>query len=172
MGYLGALMLAFPLLSACGEGDAVDPEATASAPPSLDADGYTTEQREALDLVDAFLVAAYDRGTQPIAETSRDLVTDEFGADLIKTNKAQVEDAGLKWLGPYTFEPSEVEIEGDEAAVSGCLDLTAMFLVPRSAKAAGPGSTNVGEVLPATYRLEKSGGRWLLSGYDDAETPC
>ncbi|GAA3541502.1 hypothetical protein AFL01nite_25000 [Aeromicrobium flavum] len=160
-------------LAACGGGDDPElPEGAASAAPSVDADGYTAEQREAIDRVDAFLAAAYGRGTQSIAETSKGLVTDEYRAELIKSNKAQIEDPGLKWLGPYSFTASEVEVGDDRASVTGCLDLTSMFLVPRGDKAAGPGSTNVGQVLPATYLFERSGDAWLLSGYDDGETSC
>ncbi|MCL3838430.1 hypothetical protein [Aeromicrobium duanguangcaii] len=165
-------MLAFPLLSACGTDDPDPVQATDSAPPPVDADGYTAEQREAIDLVEGFLGAVYGRGTKPIAQTSRGLVTDEYGAELIKTSKAQVEDQGKKWLGPYAFDPAKVTIEGDAAWVDGCLDLTSMFLVPRSDGAAGADSTSIGKVLPAKYRLAKVGDTWLVDGYEEAETTC
>jgi len=174
VGFVGVLMLALPVLSACGtdDPDEVEATATASAPPTVDADGYTAEQREAVDLVEGFIDAVYGRGTKPIAQTSRGLVTDRYGAQLIKTTKAQVEDEGKKWLGPYSFDASEVDIVGDAGSVSGCLDLTAVYLVPRGDEAAGANSTAIGKVLPATYRVAKVGDTWLVDGYDEAETSC
>lgn len=172
-GVVAALLLA-GMLTACGGEGADEPEGSASvaAPPSVDADGYTVEQRNALDRVEEFLAAVYGRGAQPVAQTAKGLVTEEYASELIATSKAQVEDEGLKWLGGYPFEPSGVRLQGDRASVSGCLDLTTMFLVPRDAKAAGPGDTNVGQVLPATYRLEKSGDEWLVSASDKSEASC
>ena len=170
---VAAVMVGAGALTSCGGGGSDDPEPAAASPtpsatPTDAAASAAADEREVVARINAFLEATYGRGTVPIEKALEGLVTDKYGSELIKTVKVQIDDAGLKWLGPWGFSPKGIEINGNKAVVRGCLDLEAMFLVDRGDLGAGPGDTLVGEVLPGLYRLQKSGDTWVMSGVADA----
>ncbi|WP_167007266.1 hypothetical protein [Mumia sp. ZJ430] len=165
--WFAAVALAAALtLSACGSDDesGLSAEATASetASASEAADGFTAEEREVIEAVERYQTAFYGRGAKSIEATLEGTVTDQFFAEAVAGEKATTEDKGLQRLGPYSFEPSVVTIEGDEAEVRGCLDTTSSFVVKRGETEAGVGS-QAGQRAKQEITLERVDGTWLVA---------
>lgn len=167
-----SVAMASLMLAGCGS-DSDEPNAEPSSlAPVVDADGYTPEERAAIERVEAVVDAIYGRGTTDIATSIEGLATKEYTDNLVKTTRPQVEDAGLKWLGPYSFEADTVTVEEGLAVVEGCLDAANVHLVPRGDDAIKPGAPGPGQIFPTRYELEKSGDTWLVRESGKAEVSC
>ncbi|KHL09051.1 hypothetical protein CLV56_0298 [Mumia flava] len=163
-------------LGACGGDDEVDIDASSSAESpsaaaSTDADGYTPEEREAIDAVDAYRAAVFDRGDQPIEESLEGTVTDELYAAIVPDEQAITEDAGKWRIGEATFEPESVTIDGDEAVVTGCMDTARSFIVD-AGDTEVRGAATGGMRTPLKVTLERGDDTWLVATPETQEGSC
>ncbi|TNC47372.1 hypothetical protein [Mumia zhuanghuii] len=163
------------VLSACGsDGDSgsladATPSATASA--SKDADGFTAEEREVIDAVEAYATAIFARGTTPVAEALQGKVTDELYSVIVPDERKITEDAGKQRIGEARVEARSVAIKGDEAVASVCLDATKAFVVDKGETEVGPGA-RIGIRRPMKVELERADGSWLVDAPRAEEGTC
>ncbi len=159
---LAMMAAATSALAGCSgsDDDGIDVEPTSEAEPTSE-DGLTAEEQEAVDTVETYLEALYARGTDPIAESIDGLITDEFAADLVPGEET-IEADGNKRLGPYEFALDTVTVDGDEAQVVGCLDLSLSFVVPAEDTEVSGGAP-VGGRSVTTYGLERVDDAWRVA---------
>ncbi|MGJ9422219.1 hypothetical protein [Aeromicrobium sp. CF3.5] len=164
-------MTTFVALGACSGSSEPQPPAESTA--SVDPDGFTAEEREVVDAVDAYQAALidYQKGDREIDLT--EVATDEVADGIVGGVKQALDDEGLVMLGDYTLTPDSVTVSGGTAEYSGCLDNSRLLLVPEEDRdSPGVGSRPVGESTVITYQLTRTDDTWLVSQPSAADTPC
>lgn len=166
--WLATTLLATTLLAACGGSDddpaikpMTDKPSAAATTTAADPDGFTPEQREVADAVEAYSKAFFGRGTDPVGPAVEDLVTPKVLDALVPAETKAVEDAGLQYIGTVTVDPASVTIDGDTAVFKGCSDGSQAFVVKKGETAPGVGSRSVG-ITRMTYGLVRQGDTWLI----------
>lgn len=159
------------LLGACSDSDdsGIEPLATAST----DADGFTAEQREVVDAVDAYQSALvdYQKGDRDTDLTT--VATDEVADGIVGGVEQVLDGEGLVMVGEYTLTADAVSIDDDSAEYTGCLDNSRLLLVPEEDRDnPGVGSRPVGESTEVTYQLTRADDTWLVSEPGGEDTPC
>ena len=159
------------LTAACSGSDdsGLDPLPTAST----DADGFTAEEREVVEAVDAYQSALieYQKGDRDI--DLAEVATDEVADGIVGGVEQALDGEGLVMVGEYTLTPSSVSVTNDAAEYTGCLDNSRLLLVPEEDRdSPGVGSRPVGESTEVTYQLTRSSDTWLVSEPAGGDTPC
>lgn len=159
------------LLGACGGADekaATEPSATSTAGTSTaptstatpDPDGFSPEQREVADAVDAYTQAFFGRGANPVRPALEGLVTKKVLDALVPAETKAIDSAGLQYIGDVTIDAKTVTIDKDTATFTGCRDSRA-FVVKKGETTPGTGSRKV-ESSTMTFKLVRRGDRWLI----------
>lgn len=159
---LVVLIIGAAALSACGGSDEPDDKPTSPATSATpDPDGFTPEQREVADAVEAYNDAFFGRGTTPVETAIKDLVTKDLLGKMGPAESKAVDKAGLQYIGTVKLDPENVTIKGDKATYTGCQDGSEAFVVKKGEKSAGPGTRPVGS-SELTVRVIREDGRWLV----------
>ena len=178
MGRFAALTAAslctVTLLAGCGGSDEeplVKPTSDASSSAVTDPDGFTPEQREVADAVQAYSDAFFGRGADPVETAVGDLITPGLRDGLVPAETKAIDDAGLQYIGDAVVAPGSVTIDGDTATYKGCSDASEVYVVKAGETTAGVGSRNVG-VTRITYTLVRQDGRWLIDEPRGEQVPA
>lgn len=163
--WLTTAVLTASLLGGCGGSDEPTIKPTSDAPSasaSPDADGFTPEQREVIDAVEAYEAAIVGRGPGPVEPAIRDLVTPDVLDFIGKADQENIVDAGLQYIGTMTITPTRVTIDGDTARVEACEDGSRAAIVKKGETKAGAGSQILG-FAKINFGLRKQDGAWRIS---------
>lgn len=184
-GWLVVLVLAAPALASCGSSDgstekSADKPAASTPTPSQtpDADGFTADDREVLDTVEAYYTAVIEGSSGDVAKALADVATPKLIAAIADGNRDTLTSRGLKYFGTAKTYPEKVTIKGNAATVTGCRDNTGLVLIPKDATEAGPGTELISS-FDMTFRLVRQDDRWLvdeprveeIAGCKDAPKP-
>jgi hypothetical protein len=155
-----ALIIGVSVLSACGGSDEPD-KPTAKPTATQDPDGFTPEQREVADAVEAYNKAFFGRGSLPVEPAIQKFVTKRLLDQVGPAESKAVDKAGLQYIGTVKLIPKDVTIKGDKATFKGCQDGSKAFVVKKGEKSAGVGSRPVG-TTQLTIGLVREDGTWLV----------
>lgn len=158
---LVALVVSAAILSACGGSDGPEDEPTAKPTATRDSDGFTPEEREVVDAVEAYNKAFFGRGAAPVEPVIEKLVTKRLLGQVGPAESKAVDKAGLQYIGSVKLIPKDVAIEGDKATFEGCQDGTRAFVVKKGEKTASVGSRAV-STMQLEIGLVREAGRWLV----------
>lgn len=168
---LAVLAAAAMLTAACSGSDDSGLEPLPSA--STDADGFTAEEREVVEAVDAYQSALieYQKGDRDIDLTA--VATDEVADGIVDGAERVDQDEQLDLIGGSTIMTVEsVSIDGDTATWQGCNDSTALFLVPEGEDAPGVGSQQL-QARQSTYTVIRQDETWVVSDATaEDNAPC
>lgn len=168
---LAVTLLSVSWLAGCGGSDsdpAAEPSvvrtsATPVASATPDPDGLTPEQREVVDVVQAYSAAFYNRGTESVTDAAAQFVTPDL-IDFLRDGEKQIlQDGKFQYLGSAVIRPDRVTIDGDTATFRGCSDASKAAIVPvGETRVTAPGARVIG-YTELTWGLVRTNGRWLVS---------
>lgn len=165
---LVVMLLGVSVLGACGGSDEPQSKSTAKPTATRDADGFTPDEREVVNAVEAYNKAFFGRGATPVVPAIQDFVTKKLLDQAGPAESKAVDKAGLQYIGSVTLHPEKVTIDGAKATFEGCQDGTKAFVVKRGETSAGVGSRAV-STTRLHVELVREHGRWLVD-YPEGET--